>query len=144
LPRAVDLREPILYNGPEGYIVRVSFVDDTLIEVTTRGAKSHIGTSQRAHRWNARIIAEVNEYNETAEVIGGTMSAVEITIQLPEALVKQATELGILSSEHIEFLLRAESEAQLAAMARDAEIQREMQQIETEFSVTELDGLDQA
>jgi hypothetical protein len=66
------------------------------------------------------------------------MSDIEITIHLPEALVKQATELGILSSEHIELLLRADIEAQLAAMANDPDIQREIQQIETEFSLTEF------
>jgi hypothetical protein len=40
-------------------------------------------------------------------------------------------------------LLRADIQAQLAAMAVDPDIQRELALIETEFSVTELDGLDE-
>lgn len=68
------------------------------------------------------------------------MVGIEITIRLPEALVKQATELGILSSEHIEKLIRADIETQLASMANDPDIQREMRQIETEFIVTERDS----
>jgi hypothetical protein len=71
------------------------------------------------------------------------MSDIEITIRLPEGLVRAATDLGILSSEHIETLLRADIQAQLAAMAVDSDIQRELALIETEFSVTELDGLDE-
>jgi len=71
------------------------------------------------------------------------MSDIEITIRLPEALVKEATVLGVLSSEHIEMLLRADIQAQLAAMAADPDIRREIDQIEAEFSVTESDGLDQ-
>jgi hypothetical protein len=70
------------------------------------------------------------------------MSDVEITIRLPEALAKEAEVLGVLSSEHIEMLLRADIQAQLAAMANDPEIQREIKQIEAEFSVTEADGLE--
>jgi len=73
-----------------------------------------------------------------------TMSEIEITIRLPEALVKEATVLGMLSSEHIEMLLRADIQAQLVAMAADPDIQREVGQIEVEFSVTESDGLDEA
>lgn len=69
------------------------------------------------------------------------MSDIEITIRLPEGLVKEATVLGILSSDHIEMLLRADIQAQLAAMAADADIQREIAAIETEFSITEADGL---
>jgi len=72
------------------------------------------------------------------------MNDIEITIRLPEALVKEASVLGVLSSEHIEMLLRADIQAQLAAMANDPDIQREMAQIASEFSTTELDGLDQA
>jgi hypothetical protein len=34
------------------------------------------------------------------------------------------------------------NESDLAAMANDPDIQRELQQIEVEFSVTEADGLD--
>jgi hypothetical protein len=71
---------------------------------------------------------------------GNQMVGIEITIRLPEALVKQATELGILSSEHIEKLIRADIETQLASMANDPDIQREMRQIETEFIVTERDS----
>jgi hypothetical protein len=72
------------------------------------------------------------------------MSDIEITIRLPEALVKEAKGLGILSSEHIEMLLRADIQAQLTAMANDPDIQREIAQIADEFSVTESDGLDEA
>ena len=71
------------------------------------------------------------------------MLDVEITIRLPETLFKQASELGILSSEHIEMLIRADIQAQLAAMANDPDIQREIAQIASEFSVTEFDGLDE-
>jgi hypothetical protein len=71
------------------------------------------------------------------------MSDIEITIRLPEALVKEATVLGILSSEHIEMLLRADIQAQLAAMADDPDIQSEIRQIEAEFKVTESDRLDE-
>ena len=71
------------------------------------------------------------------------MSDVEITIHLPEALVKEAKVLGVLSSEHIERLLRADIQAQLAAMANDPDIQREIRRIEAEFSSTEGDGLEQ-
>ncbi len=69
------------------------------------------------------------------------MSDIEITIRLPEGLVKEASVLGILSSEHIESLLRADIQAQLAAMASDPDIQREIAAIQAEFSVTEADGL---
>ena len=71
------------------------------------------------------------------------MNEVEIVIRLPESLVKEARTLGVLSSEHIEILLRADIQAQLEAMADDPEIQRELKQIAAEFSSTEADGLDQ-
>lgn len=67
---------------------------------------------------------------------------IEITFRLPEALVKEAGNLGILSNEHIESLIRADIEAQLADMAHDPEIQKELRAIEEEFMVTEADGLD--
>lgn len=70
------------------------------------------------------------------------MTDIEITIHLPENLVKAASELGLLSSEHIEMLLRADIEAQLDAMANDPTIRRELEQIEAEFNVTEGDGFD--
>lgn len=70
------------------------------------------------------------------------MREIEITIHLPEALVKEASELGALSSEHIAMLLRADIQAQLAAMAADPDIQREIAQINMEFGATESDGLD--
>jgi hypothetical protein len=66
---------------------------------------------------------------------------IKIKIRLPEALVKEAQALGILSNEHIEMLIRAEIQAQLTAMANDAQIQDELRQIEAEFSLTEADGL---
>ena len=69
---------------------------------------------------------------------------IEITIRLPEDLVKEASELGILSSEYIEMLLRADIQAQLTAMANDAQIQNELRRIEAEFNTTEGDGLDEA
>jgi len=71
------------------------------------------------------------------------MRDIEITIRLPEELVKEATILGVLSSEHIEMLLRADIDAQMIAMANDPDIQREISQIASEFAVTESDGLDQ-
>lgn len=70
------------------------------------------------------------------------MGEIAITFHLSEALVKEATELGLLSSERIEKLLRAEIEAQLEAMANDPAIQREMRAIADEFAVTEDDGLE--
>jgi hypothetical protein len=70
------------------------------------------------------------------------MPDVEVTLHLPEALVKEATILGILSSEAIETLLRAEIQTQLAAMANDPDIQREIAEIEAEFSSAGADGLD--
>jgi hypothetical protein len=69
------------------------------------------------------------------------MRDVEITIHLPEALAKEAQSLGILSSEAIEALIRTEIQAQLAAMANDSEIQREIKAIEAEFGIAEGDGL---
>lgn len=70
------------------------------------------------------------------------MSDIEITFRLPENLVKAAEGLGLLSSEHIEMLLRADIQAQLAAMANDPEIQREIKQINSEFEGTESDELE--
>jgi hypothetical protein len=70
------------------------------------------------------------------------MSDVAITFKLSEELVKEANALGILSSEHIEALLRSEIESQLAAMVADPDIKRELGHIETEFAITESDGLD--
>ncbi|MDZ4672681.1 MAG: hypothetical protein SH821_17605 [Phototrophicales bacterium] len=70
------------------------------------------------------------------------MDFIEITLHLPELLVKQAIQMGILTDEHIGNLLRAEIEAQLALMANDPDIQRELAQINDEFRVTEWDGLD--
>lgn len=67
---------------------------------------------------------------------------IAITLELPEDLVKEATSLGIFSSQHIELLIRADIQAQLIAMAQDADIQRELSEIETAFLVTEADGLD--
>jgi hypothetical protein len=72
------------------------------------------------------------------------MPDVEITIRLPEALVKQATELGILSSEHIERLLRADIQAQLTGIAHDSERPHELREIDKEFqSSSEFKGLDE-
>jgi hypothetical protein len=70
------------------------------------------------------------------------MGEIAITFHLSEALVKEATELGLLSSERIEKLLRADIEAQLEAMANDPAIQSEMRAIADEFDVTEDDGLE--
>ena len=69
---------------------------------------------------------------------------VEIKFRLPETLVKEAQALGILSNEHIEMLIRTEIQAQLTAMANDIQIQNELRQIESEFSITESDGLTEA
>ncbi len=71
------------------------------------------------------------------------MSDVQITITLPEELVKEATALGMLASEHIATLIRADIQTQLAAMAEDPDIQCEIRHIDTEFAGTESDGLDQ-
>lgn len=70
------------------------------------------------------------------------MSDIEITFRLPEELVKEAKALGVLSSEHIEALLRADIQAQLVAMADDPDIRREIREIEAEFAETEFDGLE--
>ncbi len=70
------------------------------------------------------------------------MNEIAITFHLSEALVKEATELGLLSSERVEKLLRADIEAQLAAMANDPAIQHEMHVIANEFDITEGDGLE--
>ncbi len=70
------------------------------------------------------------------------MSDVQITITLPEELAKEAIALGMLSSEYIAALIRADIRTQLAAMAEDPEIQRETRQIDAEFAATESDGLD--
>lgn len=72
------------------------------------------------------------------------MNFVEITLHLPEILAKQATQMGLLTDEYITQLLSAEIEAQLAMMASDPDIQRELAQIDDEFRVTEWDGLDQS
>jgi hypothetical protein len=70
------------------------------------------------------------------------MREIEITIHLPEALVKEANSLGILSSEHIEALIRADIQAQLAAMANDPDIQWENAAISNEFRMADGDGLE--
>jgi len=69
------------------------------------------------------------------------MSDIEITIHLPEDLVQVAAELGALTSAHIEMLLRADIQAQLALMAADPEIQAQIREIADEFMLTEEDGL---
>lgn len=76
-------------------------------------------------------------------VRGDVSMDIEITLRLPEGLVKEATDLGILSSEHIESLLCADIQAQLASMANDPAIQRELYQIDAEFRITETDGMKQ-
>jgi hypothetical protein len=70
------------------------------------------------------------------------MIDIKITIRLPEDLVKEASGLGILSSEHIAMLIRSDIQAQLSAMARDTQMQNDLRQIEAEFRTTEVDGLD--
>lgn len=70
------------------------------------------------------------------------MSDVEITITLPETLAKEAEALGMLSSKHFDMLLRADIQTQLAMMANDPDIQREIEQIQDMFEVTEIDGID--
>jgi hypothetical protein len=67
---------------------------------------------------------------------------IEITFRLSQDLVKEATELGILSSEHIEQLLRTDIQAQLAEMANDPALQKELRDIDAEFATTEADGLE--
>ncbi len=71
------------------------------------------------------------------------MRDVTVTIHLPEALAKEAEAFGLLSSEQIATLLRAEIAAQLQVMAHDPHLQAELRAIEAEFSVTEGDGLDE-
>ena len=70
------------------------------------------------------------------------MPTIEFTIHLPETLAKEALELGILSDEHIEKLIREDIQAQLANMANDPQIQHEIRQIDAEFGPMEGDGLD--
>lgn len=70
------------------------------------------------------------------------MDNIEITFQLPETLVKEARQLGLLSSAHIESLLRADIQNLLAAMAADPDIQREIREIDAAFRIAESDGLD--
>lgn len=65
------------------------------------------------------------------------MREIEITLHLPEELVKEAMHLGLLSSDYVAMLLRADIQAQLAAMANDPEIQREIEQIDAEFRAAE-------
>lgn len=72
------------------------------------------------------------------------MNVVEITVHLPETLAKQASQMGMLTDERITQLLRAEIEAQLAQMAHDPDMQRELASINDEFQTTEWDGLDQS
>lgn len=50
--------------------------------------------------------------------------------------------MGILTDAHIVELLRTEIESQLAQMAQDPDIQREILQLDEEFRLTEWDGLD--
>ncbi len=69
------------------------------------------------------------------------MGEVVITIRLPDDLFKVASELGVLSSEHIEMLLRADIQAQLMEMASDPQVQHELREIADEFALTEQDGL---
>lgn len=70
------------------------------------------------------------------------MILVEVTLHLPEQLANQAIQMGILTDAHIAELLRAEIESQLAQMAQDPDIQREIMQVNEEFRLTEWDGLD--
>ncbi|MCU0482499.1 MAG: hypothetical protein MUE54_14985 [Anaerolineae bacterium] len=70
------------------------------------------------------------------------MNMIEITVHLPESLAKQATQMGILTDEYIEKLLRDDIESQLKRMAHDPDIQHELAQINDEFRITEWDGLD--
>ena len=69
--------------------------------------------------------------------------SVTFLVQLPENLAKEASELGLLSSEHIVRLLSADIQAQLQAMAADRQVQDEIEHIEAEFALTELDGLEE-
>jgi len=70
------------------------------------------------------------------------MSDIEVIFSLPEALVKEATALGILTNAHLEVLLRADIQAQLVAMASDPAIRREIADIQADFAGTDYDGLD--
>lgn len=70
------------------------------------------------------------------------MSDIEVTITLPETLVKEAEAMGMLSSKHIEMLLRADIQTQLIMMTDDPDVRRENEEIQAAFEVTEVDGID--
>jgi hypothetical protein len=59
-----------------------------------------------------------------------TMTEVEITVRLPESLVKDAEAFGLLSSEHVERLLRAEIQAQVAESRNTSELRQLRSNIE--------------
>jgi hypothetical protein len=69
------------------------------------------------------------------------MTLIEITLRLPEDLAKQASQMGMLTDAHIAQLLRADIESQLALMASDPALQRELAAINDEFRHAEWDGL---
>ena len=85
------------------------------------------------------------------------MREVEITIKLPEQLVERARAVGLTIEDQVETItdavekeiVRREAgqrqlkfdKSQLAAMAADPEIRREISLIQAEFSGTDADGL---
>lgn len=88
---------------------------------------------------NGRFV--VTNFTATSEDKRITLRIWNWKTKLPDRLVKEATALGVLSSEHIEMLLCADILAQLAAMANDPNIKRLITQIEAKFSTTEADEL---
>ena len=88
------------------------------------------------------------------------MADLEVVIKLPEALVERAKAVGLQLDEQTDEIIallesrirRQEAdqalhvsaidiENQLAAMAADPDVQREIKRIEMEFAGTESDGL---
>ena len=87
------------------------------------------------------------------------MSDVEVTIKLPEQLIERARAVGLTMEDQVETFadavekeirrreagkrLRESDESQLAAMAADLDIQREISLIEAEFAGIDTNTLKQ-
>ena len=76
------------------------------------------------------------------------MSALSLLTELEETICRLSLDEQLLLIERVSHRIRTDIsgktdiDAQLSKMAADPEIQKELQEIEHEFSATERDGLD--
>jgi hypothetical protein len=73
----------------------------------------------------------------TTKVLPGN----RVEVQLPDGVEGQDVDVFIVLPTHLSST-QQDKAAQLAAMAQDADIQRELAAINTEFASTEMDGLE--